>query len=1351
MGLNILFVAICYCMMPSVDSTYSYMTMGKGGNVTLRTDLLHKLRHMEVKEMIAEDATSTLGLILDGEFVQLDGHQMGLLSKHSLTTPSSVEKGTVSVYSTDGKLLAGRIAVFLDRVSSGNDVQTPANFIAGKYDNISLNSGGTMLLQINAETISSISAQIQQPDPVKGKLGFAVLEDTLLSMGLQVSADAIEVPEAYTIDGTDVLTTTTLGATVVAAPGVTQVGTLKNLSINQGKFDDVVNIRELHIGSLKVTPSPATFHTFVETTADVQELRYLSASQSGINTVAVYDSTGKAGSLSALCGKEDSDINTVIFPMMLSHTTSATPGNDVGTSMTFSSENDAGLRKDIGRVSGVFSDVSSNNEVGELRMSLAAADTLAARAVLNTNSINLAATNSNFSIGGKSVLGPASLGSSVASALGLTSFLPLTNLAMESGTFQDTLNLTREDTSQASILFPLNVRSVTAGSVERPFGVELKTQNVLSSYVQVGKIFAERKNSGQSSLLSLGNANVDSISFEIPDMHIDGSSRLSQTVLGSSIVSSSLTQLGPLDALAVTNGFTASRWEVGQVSASLVAEVLKLAHFTSSTGGAGIGSSLSLESQNVAGTQLRVASIQSTFSVVTGGSEKGKISLPVRTGASMSDALDVSSDAVNVVADGGSYSIDGAVVLQKSALGLGVASAPGLTQLGSLSNLTESGAFNASGSFVTAQTLKLGSSSTEVTSSGADLNKMDGVTASAAELARMSGSAGGSVANGQGVVYSSTGAVHASTSKLEKDHVSTNSALSVMTVTRTVQSGVGNPGVGTGVLFNLENGANGIKSTAGIESSFSVVTGGSEKGKISLPVRTGASMSDALDVSSDAVNVVADGGSYSIDGAVVLQKSALGLGVASAPGLTQLGSLSNLTESGAFNASGSFVTAQTLKLGSSSTEVTSSGADLNKMDGVTASAAELARMSGSAGGSVANGQGVVYSTAGAVHAVGMNIVIDDANASGVTNVLTLSHEVNGGNGEAGVGSGLGFESEDDSGNTQVVGRLNGLFSSAVASAEIGRVTFEIASGNSLVNAGGIDSTGLNLPPAAAGLQIGQQEVLGASSLGSSIVSSSLESVGTLPSLTIGGAFSLENTIEHTQPTVDLEVSSTNKDILIEGVKLSKQATAGTVSSASSIVATETLNCTSATVSSTTSNGAIVTLNGGVGIGGALNVQGQIKSGGNVVISSDKRYKKNIHTIQNANALVRRIRGVFYNFRISEFEKKNFPTSQQLGVIAQEVNEVFPELIHTNEDGYMSVAYEKLNAVLIEALKDNNAKLTALRWHSGHHNSSAEKILAHVGHFLMHGFIANPVTVSGGMLLTTICYVFFTTRELFARV
>jgi hypothetical protein len=1144
MGLNILFVAICYCMMPSVDSAYSYMTMGKGGNVTLRTDLLHTLRHMEVKEMIAEDATSALGLILDGEFVQLDGHQMGLLSKHSLTTPSSVEKGTVSVYSTDGKLLAGRIAVFLDRVSSGNDVQTPANFIAGKYDNISLNSGGTMLLQINAETISSISAQIQQPDPVKGKLGFAVLEDTLLSMGLQVSADAIEVPEAYTIDGTDVLTTTTLGATVVAAPGVTQVGTLKNLSINQGKFDDVVNIRELHIGSLKVTPSPATFHTFVETTADVQELRYLSASQSGINTVAVYDSTGKAGSLSALCGKEDSEINTVIFPMMLSHTTSATPGNDVGTSMTFSSENDAGLRKDIGRVSGVFSDVSSNNEVGELRMSLAAADTLAARAVLNTNSINLAATNSNFSIGGKSVLGPASLGSSVASALGLTSFLPLTNLAMESGTFQDTLNLTREDTSQASILFPLNVRSVTAGSVERPFGVELKTQNVLSSYVQVGKIFAERKNSGQSSLLSLGNANVDSISFEIPDMHIDGSSRLSQTVLGSSIVSSSLTQLGPLDALTVTNGFTASRWEVGQVSASLVAEVLKLAHFTSSTGGAGIGSSLSLESQNVAGTQLRVASIQSTFSVVTGGSEKGKIS---------------------------------------------------------------------------------------------------------------------------------------------------------------------------------------------------------------LPVRTGASMSDALDVSSDAVNVVADGGSYSIDGAVVLQKSALGLGVASAPGLTQLGSLSNLTESGAFNASGSFVTAQTLKLGSSSTEVTSSGADLNKMDGVTASAAELARMSGSAGGSVANGQGVVYSTAGAVHAVGMNIVIDDANASGVTNVLTLSHEVKGGNGEAGVGSGLGFESEDDSGNTQVVGRLNGLFSSAVASAEIGRVTFEIASGNSLVNAGGIDSTGLNLPPAAAGLQIGQQEVLGASSLGSSIVSSSLESVGTLPSLTIGGAFSLENTIEHTQSTVDLEVSSTNKDILIEGVKLSKQATAGTVSGASSIVATETLNCTSATVSSTTSNGAIVTLNGGVGIGGALNVQGQIKSGGNVVISSDKRYKKNIHTIQNANALVRRIRGVFYNFRISEFEKKNFPTSQQLGVIAQEVNEVFPELIHTNEDGYMSVAYEKLNAVLIEALKDNNAKLTALRWHSGHHNSSAEKILAHVGHFLMHGFIANPVTVSGGMLLTTICYVFFTTRELFARV
>jgi hypothetical protein len=48
---------------------------------------------------------------------------------------------------------------------------------------------------------------------------------------------------------------------------------------------------------------------------------------------------------------------------------------------------------------------------------------------------------------------------------------------------------------------------------------------------------------------------------------------------------------------------------------------------------------------------------------------------------------------------------------------------------------------------------------------------------------------------------------------------------------------------------------------------------------------------------------------------------------------------------------------------------------------------------------------------------------------------------------------------------------------------------------------------------------------------------------------------------------------------------------------------------------------------------------------------------------------------------------NFPEGRHIGVIAQDVEKVIPEIVHTAADGYKSVEYAKLVAVLIEAVKE----------------------------------------------------------------
>ena len=58
------------------------------------------------------------------------------------------------------------------------------------------------------------------------------------------------------------------------------------------------------------------------------------------------------------------------------------------------------------------------------------------------------------------------------------------------------------------------------------------------------------------------------------------------------------------------------------------------------------------------------------------------------------------------------------------------------------------------------------------------------------------------------------------------------------------------------------------------------------------------------------------------------------------------------------------------------------------------------------------------------------------------------------------------------------------------------------------------------------------------------------------------------------------------------------------------------------------------------------------------------------------------------------EDTAFTNKQDIGLVAQEVEKVFPELVAENEQGYKGIAYSKLTAVLIEAIKEQQGQMVS---------------------------------------------------------
>jgi hypothetical protein len=137
-------------------------------------------------------------------------------------------------------------------------------------------------------------------------------------------------------------------------------------------------------------------------------------------------------------------------------------------------------------------------------------------------------------------------------------------------------------------------------------------------------------------------------------------------------------------------------------------------------------------------------------------------------------------------------------------------------------------------------------------------------------------------------------------------------------------------------------------------------------------------------------------------------------------------------------------------------------------------------------------------------------------------------------------------------------------------------------------------------------------------------------------------------------------------------------------------------------SSSELNGLVILENGFVGMGNSapsvrLQVAGDIIAN-SIAGSSDARFKTNITSIENPLQKVLQLRGVNFDWNKKAFPDRSFSDSRAIGFIAQEVEKVLPEIVQTEKtaEGYKAVQYDKVVALLVEAIKEQQKQINSLK-------------------------------------------------------
>ena len=206
--------------------------------------------------------------------------------------------------------------------------------------------------------------------------------------------------------------------------------------------------------------------------------------------------------------------------------------------------------------------------------------------------------------------------------------------------------------------------------------------------------------------------------------------------------------------------------------------------------------------------------------------------------------------------------------------------------------------------------------------------------------------------------------------------------------------------------------------------------------------------------------------------------------------------------------------------------------------------------------------------------------------------------------------------------------------------------------------------------------------------GSSVSTASFAHVHAVDEITVGGT---------TAATGEAIISTYSPDnTTTAGMKLSTETSEGERALHMQLISTN------GTVFSNTMYGDLKIDGGSLGVNvNANSTDGRIDASNDVVAfsSSDIRFKENILPIQNALFKIQQLRGIEFDWKqLTEEEKKTLHGNEghDVGVIAQEVEKVLPEVVQTRKTGYKAVKYEKIIPLLIEGIKEQQEQIDELK-------------------------------------------------------
>ncbi len=237
-------------------------------------------------------------------------------------------------------------------------------------------------------------------------------------------------------------------------------------------------------------------------------------------------------------------------------------------------------------------------------------------------------------------------------------------------------------------------------------------------------------------------------------------------------------------------------------------------------------------------------------------------------------------------------------------------------------------------------------------------------------------------------------------------------------------------------------------------------------------------------------------------------------------------------------------------------------------------------------------------------------------------------------------------------------------------------------------------------------QIAGVNVLSATTLGANVVTSSLTSVGTLSgglNIASGQTYRVNGTAVLDATTLGSSVTASS--LTSVGTLTSLNVTGIVTASSFSGNATSATSATTATTATTASQLSFASSSSPstrylvftdtLGGNSEANVNSELQyvpSTGNLSATqftslSDATKKKNVRPIENSIELTKQLQGVRFDWINND--------KPSLGLIAQDVEKVLPELVETNGDGIKSVSYSNMIGVLIEAIKEQQIRIEEL--------------------------------------------------------